>query len=99
MILELNHSLYYLIGNSIIRLVVIDELSDLTVTKIRAMRPSPSYYFIYASTDKMERLFKTVIITKNNINQFIKIVMNKNLNFKIKLKKSFNLYFYERKNK
>ncbi|XP_044012074.1 ionotropic receptor 25a [Aphidius gifuensis] len=58
---ELNHSLYYLIGNSIIRLVVIDELSDLTITKIRTMRPSPSYYVIYASTDKMEILFRTAI--------------------------------------
>lgn len=63
MILELNQSLYYLIGNSIIRLVVIDELTERTVSKIRSMRPSPSYYVIYASTAKMEELFKTV----NNI--------------------------------
>lgn len=60
MILELNQSLYYLIGNSILRLVVIDELTERTVAKIRGMRPSPSYYAIYASTAKMEELFKTV---------------------------------------
>lgn len=60
MFLELNQSLYYLIGNSIIRLVVIDELTERTVSKIRSMRPSPSYYVIYASTAKMEELFKTV---------------------------------------
>lgn len=60
MILELNQSLYYLIGNSIIRLVVIDELTERTVSKIQSMRPSPSYYVIYASTSKMEELFKTV---------------------------------------
>ncbi|KAM0731734.1 Ionotropic receptor 25a [Formica fusca] len=58
---ELNQSLYYLIGNSIIRLVVIDELTERTVSKIRSMRPSPSYYVIYASTSKMEELFKTAI--------------------------------------
>ncbi|XP_032670681.1 ionotropic receptor 25a [Odontomachus brunneus] len=58
---ELNQSLYYLIGNSIIRLVVIDELTERTVSKIRSMRPSPSYYAIYASTPKMEELFKTAI--------------------------------------
>ncbi|XP_025995684.2 LOW QUALITY PROTEIN: glutamate receptor 4 [Solenopsis invicta] len=58
---ELNQSLYYLIGNSIIRLVVIDELTERTVTKVRSMRPSPSYYAIYASTAKMEELFKTAI--------------------------------------
>lgn len=61
---ELNQSLYYLIGNSIIRLVVIDDFTEKTVSKIRAMRPSPSYYAIYASTAKMDDLFKTVI--RNN---------------------------------
>ncbi|OAD59386.1 Glutamate receptor, ionotropic kainate 2, partial [Eufriesea mexicana] len=58
---ELNQSLYYLIGNSIIRLVVIDEFTDRTMSKIRSMRPSPSYYTIYASTAKMEHLFSTAI--------------------------------------
>ncbi|XP_076619058.1 ionotropic receptor 8a [Colletes latitarsis] len=58
---ELNQSLYYLIGNSIIRLVVIDEFTDKTVSKIRSMRPSPSYYAIYASTAKMEELFRTAV--------------------------------------
>ncbi|XP_015174609.1 PREDICTED: glutamate receptor ionotropic, kainate 3 [Polistes dominula] len=58
---ELNQSLYYLIGISIIRLVVIDEFTDRTVSKIRSMRPSPSYYAIYSSTYKMEEFFKTAI--------------------------------------
>ncbi|KZC07022.1 Glutamate receptor, ionotropic kainate 2, partial [Dufourea novaeangliae] len=58
---ELNQSLYYLIGNSIIRLVVIDEFTEKTVSKIRSMRPSPSYYAIYASTSKMEELFRTAV--------------------------------------
>ncbi|THK33259.1 ionotropic receptor 25a [Diachasma alloeum] len=58
---ELNESLYYLIGNSIIRLVVIDDLSEVTVARIRLMRPSPSYYAIYSSTAKMESLFKTAM--------------------------------------
>nr|XP_003700444.1 PREDICTED: glutamate receptor ionotropic, kainate 2 [Megachile rotundata] len=58
---ELNQSLYYLIGNSIIRLVVIDEFTEKTVSKIKNMRPSPSYYTIYASTSKMEDLFRTAI--------------------------------------
>lgn len=57
---ELNQSLYYLIGNSIIRLVVIDDFTERTVSKIRSMRPSPSYYTIYAGTSKMEDLFRTV---------------------------------------
>lgn len=61
---ELNQSLYYLIGNSIIRLVVIDEFTEKTVSKIRSMRPSPSYYAIYASTAKMEDFFRTVIPRK-----------------------------------
>lgn len=58
---ELNQSLYYLIGNSILRLIVIDEFTEKTVSKIKSMRPSPSYYAIYASTAKMEDFFKTVV--------------------------------------
>ncbi|XP_011500900.1 PREDICTED: glutamate receptor ionotropic, kainate 1 [Ceratosolen solmsi marchali] len=56
---ELNQTLYYLIGNSIIRLVVIDYLSPQTVKRIGSMRPLPSYYAIYANTKQMEELFKT----------------------------------------
>lgn len=70
---ELNQSLYYLIGNSIIRLVVIDEFTDRTVSKVRSMRPSPSYYAIYAGTGKMEELFKTVSNSRANnfmLNEF-----------------------------
>lgn len=67
---DLNQSLYYLIANSITRLVVIDEFTDLTMAKIRAMRPSPSYYTIFSSTAKMEGYFKTVtnliLIIKSN---------------------------------
>ena len=57
---ELNQTLYYLIGNSIIRLVVIDYLSPQTVERIGSMRPLPSYYAVYAKTKQMEELFKTV---------------------------------------
>ncbi|XP_023248362.1 uncharacterized protein LOC106639596 [Copidosoma floridanum] len=58
---ELNQTLYYLIGNSIIRLVVIDYLSPQTVERIGNMRPLPSYYIIYAKTKQMEELFKTAL--------------------------------------
>nr|AID59307.1 ionotropic receptor 1 [Macrocentrus cingulum] len=58
---ELNQSLYRLISESTIRLVVVDELSDVTATKIRAMRPSPSYYMIFASSDSMESLFNAAL--------------------------------------
>nr|UEN71272.1 ionotropic receptor 3 [Gregopimpla kuwanae] len=91
---DLNQSLYYLIGNSIIRLVVIDELTETTVAKVRAMRPSPSYYAIYANTSKMETLFKTaldgglvkrngiwnLVFTDNNYKNFKYISGNGNLN-------------------
>ncbi|XP_008206325.2 glutamate receptor ionotropic, kainate 1 [Nasonia vitripennis] len=58
---ELNQTLYYLIGNSIIRLVVIDYLSPQTVERIGNMRPLPSYYATYSDTRHMEELFKTAI--------------------------------------
>ncbi|CAD1477130.1 unnamed protein product [Heterotrigona itama] len=94
---ELNQSLYYLIGNSIIRLVVIDDFTEKTVSKIRAMRPSPSYYAIYASTAKMDDLFKTavqgglvrrhgiwnLVFTDNNYKEFKYINGNLQLNVSI----------------
>ncbi|KOX78574.1 Glutamate receptor, ionotropic kainate 1 [Melipona quadrifasciata] len=94
---ELNQSLYYLIGNSIIRLVVIDDFTEKTVSKIRAMRPSPSYYAIYASTARMDDLFKTamqgglvkrngiwnLVFTDNNYKEFKYINGNLQLNVSI----------------
>nr|QGW50292.1 ionotropic receptor 8a [Chouioia cunea] len=58
---ELNQTLYYLIGNSIIRLVVIESLTAREVDRISNMRPLPSYYVIYARTKQMEELFKTAL--------------------------------------
>ncbi|XP_012263496.2 ionotropic receptor 25a [Athalia rosae] len=58
---ELNQTLYYLIGYSIIRVVVLDELTEASAMKVRAMRPSPSYYTIYATTSNMETIFKAAI--------------------------------------
>ncbi|KAJ8675501.1 hypothetical protein QAD02_011287 [Eretmocerus hayati] len=58
---ELNQTLYYLIGHSIIRLVVIENLSPETVVRIGNMRPLPSYYAIYANTEQMEKLFRTAL--------------------------------------
>ncbi|XP_043516551.1 ionotropic receptor 25a isoform X3 [Frieseomelitta varia] len=94
---ELNQSLYYLIGNSIIRLVVIDDFTEKTVSKIRAMRPSPSYYAIYANTAKMDDFFKTavqgglvkrhgiwnLVFTDNNYKEFKYINGNLQLNVSI----------------
>ncbi|XP_066591382.1 ionotropic receptor 25a isoform X2 [Prorops nasuta] len=58
---ELNQTLYYLIGNSIIRLVIIDELTMQSVASIKVMRPAPSYFVIYSSTAGMEEKFKAVV--------------------------------------
>ncbi|XP_046615060.1 uncharacterized protein LOC124302692 [Neodiprion virginianus] len=58
---ELNQTLYYLIGYSIIRVVVLDELNEASTMKVRAMRPSPTYYVIYATSANMETLFKAAI--------------------------------------
>ncbi|XP_043275126.1 uncharacterized protein [Venturia canescens] len=82
---DLNQSLYYLIGESIIRLVVIDELSDATIAKIRAVRPSPSYYAIFATTDRMEYLFKTALdggLVRRNGTWYLLFTDRKYQNFK-----------------
>ncbi|XP_034948980.1 ionotropic receptor 25a [Chelonus insularis] len=92
---ELNAALYYLIGIPTFRLVVIDDLSPESIGKIRAMRPSPSYYALYASTESMERLFKIAvqggIVTRNGIWNLVFTDMNYNKFSYIKDPSSLNV--------
>ncbi|PSN54615.1 Ionotropic receptor 8a [Blattella germanica] len=55
---ELDQALYYLIGNSIIRVIVLDQLPGNSTEKLLAMRPVPSYFVIFANTENVIKLFK-----------------------------------------
>ena len=59
---ELDQALYYLIGNSIIRVVVLDGLAGNATDRLLAMRPAPSYFVIFGNTEQVIRLFKKVSI-------------------------------------
>ncbi|KAL0280963.1 UNVERIFIED_CONTAM: hypothetical protein PYX00_002104 [Menopon gallinae] len=55
---ELDQALYYMIGNSIIRVVVLDKLSQKNVKGLFEMRPTPSFHAVFASTDVMIEIYK-----------------------------------------
>jgi hypothetical protein len=57
---ELDQALYYLIGNSIIRVIVLDGLPGNATDKLLAMRPVPSYFVIFADTTNVIKLFQKV---------------------------------------
>jgi hypothetical protein len=57
---ELDQALYYLIGNSIIRVIVLDGLPGNSTDKLLAMRPVPSYFVIFGDTENVISLFKKV---------------------------------------
>ncbi|PNF39891.1 hypothetical protein B7P43_G01962 [Cryptotermes secundus] len=55
---ELDQALYYLIGNSIIRVIVLDGLPGNSTDRLLAMRPVPSYFVIFGDTENVIKLFK-----------------------------------------
>jgi hypothetical protein len=57
---ELDQALYYLIGNSIIRVIVLDGLPGNSTDRLLAMRPVPSYFVIFGDTENVIKLFKKV---------------------------------------
>lgn len=59
---ELDQALYYLIGNSIIRVIVLDGLAGNATDRLLAMRPAPSYFVIFGSTEDVKKQFKRVSI-------------------------------------
>lgn len=60
--MELDQALYYLIGHSIIRVVVLDKLNLKNVQGLIDMRPTPSFFSIIASTKQITEMFNTVSI-------------------------------------
>ncbi|XP_008546980.2 ionotropic receptor 25a [Microplitis demolitor] len=59
--LDVDPALYYLLGASTLRLVIIDNLNNASISKIHDMKPQPSYYMIYSSTKGMEKLFQAAV--------------------------------------
>nr|CAD7267148.1 unnamed protein product [Timema shepardi] len=57
---ELDQTLYYLIGKSIIRVIVLNGLDGNATDRLLTMRPSPSYFVIYATSKNMTKLYSKV---------------------------------------
>ncbi|XP_068085158.1 ionotropic receptor 25a [Anabrus simplex] len=58
---ELDQTLYYLIGNSIIRVIALNKLELETTERLKKMRPTPSYYVIFADTENMNKLYDNAV--------------------------------------
>ncbi|KAK6633756.1 hypothetical protein RUM44_004363 [Polyplax serrata] len=56
--MELDQTLYYLIEHSIIRVVVLEKLSLKNVEGLATMRPTPSFFSIFGSTQQIQEMFK-----------------------------------------
>jgi len=55
---SLDQSLYYLIGNSLIRYVVVNTAETGAVQRLAKMRPSPSYYVGIGTSAGMAKVFR-----------------------------------------
>lgn len=61
--MELDQALYYMIGNSIIRIIVLDQLGEKNVKGLYDMRPTPSFHAVFGSTDQILTMYKNVSYT------------------------------------
>lgn len=57
---DLDQAITYLIGRSILRIIVIDANNVESLKNLAQMRPSPSYYAIFATTDGMRNIYNLV---------------------------------------
>ncbi|EEB19912.1 glutamate receptor, putative [Pediculus humanus corporis] len=58
---ELDQALFYLIGHSVLRVVVLDKLTSKNVQGLINMRPTPSFFTIFATTEKMKQFFRIAL--------------------------------------
>lgn len=64
----MEESLYYLVHESPLRVVLFEGLQGNGPQRLRDMRPSPSYNLVFAKTQPMNSIYKTVsILLQNNI--------------------------------
>ena len=54
---ELDQSLYYLIGNSYIRVIVINQAEQGAMDRLAKMRPSPNYYVAHGDSKTLNKIY------------------------------------------
>lgn len=57
---ELDQALYYMIGHSIIRIIVLDKLDAKNVKGLFDMRPTPSFHAIFGLASEVRSTFQKV---------------------------------------
>ena len=55
---QLDQSLYFLIGNSYIRVIVLDLEEPNVMQRLAKMRPSPSYYVAHGDTPTLTKIYE-----------------------------------------
>ena len=55
---ELDQSLYYLIGNSYVRVIVVSLDEADALNRLAKMRPSPSYYVAHGDTNTIVDIYR-----------------------------------------
>ena len=55
--LELDQSLYYLIGNTYVRVIMVNFEDYNAMDKLAKMKPPPSYYIAHGTTNTIQGLF------------------------------------------
>ncbi|CAG0903981.1 unnamed protein product, partial [Darwinula stevensoni] len=54
---ESDQSLYYIIGNSLLRVMVLNRLDEAGSARLRRLKPTPAYYAIFAGRTDMQSIF------------------------------------------
>jgi len=57
---ELDQALYYMIGNSIIRIIVLNTLDEKNIKGLFDMRPTPSFHALFGGTAQVFNSFQMV---------------------------------------
>ena len=76
--LQVDEALYWMIGRSQLRIMVLQLDAEDTLARLATIRPAPSYYVVYAAADtintfirKGSRLFKCCLVLKIHLLQHL----------------------------
>ena len=61
----MNQSILYLLGNTMLRVVVMEGLESKIVEDLKKIRPTPTYYVIFADTERANQLMAEVSHSAN----------------------------------
>lgn len=78
-IVDVDQSLYYFMGTTRLRLIVMDTLDNVTALRLKDMRPVPNNIALIANTASMVSLVQTVSYSYSDIFCFVYAAKNINI--------------------